>query len=432
MRTRTVVSSAISGDRMAVGAVGLILTIALASPILLSSGALAQAISRTAVTHNAPASWTAKTPSRKFTTLYTFTGGTDGGSPAAGLVFDSSGNAYGTTEYGGANGYGTVFKLDPAGDESVLYAFTGGADGKNPVADLLLDKNGDLYGTVKWGGYCSRACGTVFKVNTQGETTLHQFKGDPDGSIPLAALVMDGAGILYGTTVDGGTSNAGTVFKLNRKGKETVLYSFQGSSDGAEPASRLVFDGAGNLYGTTYHGGSNRCSSGCGTVFKVDKKTGVHTVLYAFKGGNDGNYPNAGLVRDKSGTLFGTTSTGGSAGDGTVFSISAAGTETVLFSFTNNTLDGSYPLASLVIDKQGHLYGTTWIGGYADVGVVFKCGPKGIEKRLYSFLGGNDGGNPLADVVLDAEGNAYGTTSRYGAYGAGTVFKIASMAGGAR
>jgi len=198
--------------------------------------------------------------------LYSFAGVPDGQYPFAGLIRDSVGNFYGTTSNGGASGYGTVFKLDAAGHESVLYSFTGGADGGSPQAPLLRDNNGNLYGTTFVGG-ANYGVGTVFKVDASGnETVLHNFAGN-DGKYPEAGLIRDSQGNLYGSALQGGPADnfGGNVFKISRQGTWSVLYNFTGGADGGNPAGGLLMDSAGNLYGTTASGGV----SGRGTVFKL-------------------------------------------------------------------------------------------------------------------------------------------------------------------
>jgi uncharacterized repeat protein (TIGR03803 family) len=373
-----------------------------------------------------------------FTTLHAFTGGTDGGNPFAGLVIDKEGNLYGTTFQGGdlacSSGYGcgTVFKLDTTGGETVLYSFTNVPDGAFPFAGLIRDK-GNLYGTTAYGGsgncysYIGTlvGCGTVFKLDTTGkETVLHSFTDTPDGAQPEAGLVRDKEGNLYGTTVVGGTG--GTVFKVDTNGTEIILNSFAGGGavDGGGPEAGLVIDKEGDLYGTTTGGGP----FGYGTVFKLDT-TGKETVLHYFTNTPDGAYPDAGLIMDKEGHLYGTASEGGSSGYGTVFKVDSSGKETVLHSFSG--LDGAYPFAGLVMDREGNLYGTTAYGGASFIGppdsigagTVFKVDRSGKESVLHSFSG-LDGNYPSADLVMDKKGNLYGTTTFGGAYDYGTVFKL--------
>jgi uncharacterized repeat protein (TIGR03803 family) len=368
---------------------------------------------------------------KNFTMLYSFTGGADGGSPWAGLVLDAAGNLYGTTIYGGASDYGTVFKVDTTGKETVLYSFTGiNGDGAYPFAKLLLDASGNLYGTTLEGG--TLGYGTAFKLDTAGnETVLYSFAGGTnDGAYPYAGLAQDSAGNLYGTTYEGG--EGGTVFKLDETGKETIVYSFRDWTDGGLPLAGVVLDGAGNLYGTTSSGGDveNCGSNGCGTVFKVDAN-GNETVLYTFEGngrfGSGGAFPGYGfLVRDSAGNLYGTTESGGHWGFrlGTVFKMDTNGKLTYLHGFRGAGDRGSTPMGGLVQDQNGNLYGTTYYGGPPGDGVVFKLDSNnGHQTMLHNFRD-KDGAGPIGDLILDANGNLYGTTLVGGTHGAGTVFKV--------
>ena len=353
-----------------------------------------------------------------FTVLYTFTGTTDGGTPDAGLLRDPSGNLYGTTFSGGANASGTVFELDTTGTETVLYSFTGGADGGSPTARLARDPSGNLYGTTYHGG--AYHSGVVFKLNTTGtETVIDSIKAGRDGGV-FAGLHRSGTGNLFGTTCAGGTFRLGSVFMLNPAGTETVLYSFMGQADGNCPLSDLFRDPAHTLYGTTSEGGT----SGLGTVYMLTK-AGQKTVLHNFTGGTDGAYPQVygGLVQDPAGIFYGTTLAGGASKQGIIFSIDAAGTETILYTFTGGA-DGGYPYAGLVRDKKGNLYGTTFQGGAFGSGTVFKLSPTGTETVLHSFDYSNDGGYPMAGLVRDLSGNLYGTTSAGGTGNHGTIFKL--------
>jgi uncharacterized repeat protein (TIGR03803 family) len=344
----------------------------------------------------------------KYSVLYSFQGGNDGSGPSAGLIAGADGNFYGTTAAAG----GTVFKVTPQGVKTTLYGFQGGSD--QPMAGLMIGADGNFYGTTAYGdGY-----GTVFKVTPQGvETTLYSFQGGNDGAVPYGGLIQDVSGNLYGTTTTGGSNGNGTVFKVTPQGVETTLYSFQGGNDGASPSAGLMIGADGNGYGTTAYGGSTNN----GTVYKITA-TGQETVLYSFHGGDDGAGPLDGLIQDESGNLYGTASTGGSNGNGTVFKITPQGVETTLHSFQGGA-DGSYPYAGLIIGADGNLYGTTYGGGY---GTVFKITPQGVETILHGFQGGNDGANPLAGLIQDESGNLYGTTTEGGGSGGGngTVFKI--------
>ena len=316
------------------------------------------------------------------TILHAFTGGTDGGVPKGGLIRDSSGFFYGTTSSGGTGlfgGNGVVFKLKGTA-ETVLYTFMG-PDGSHPNAGLVRDKLGNLYGTTTNGGTASCGCGTVFKIDTTGkETVLYSFTGGADGKFPEAPLILDATGNLYGTASEGGivncdnlTDGCGVIFEVTPSGTEKVLYSFTGGSDGGSPLGGLIRDTSGNLYGTTFLAGdvSSSCAlnHGCGTLYKLSK-SGLISVLYTFTNGADGANPMGELVRDSAGNLYGTTKLGG-LGFGVVFKVAAAGGETALYSFTGSG-DGAGPQAGLVLDSTGNLYGTTAFGGTASEGVVFR------------------------------------------------------------
>jgi uncharacterized repeat protein (TIGR03803 family) len=362
-----------------------------------------------------------------YTVVHSFNGPpTDGKTPAAGLIRDPAGNLYGTTFYGGASDYGAVFKLNKT-DETVLHSFTGGADGANPAAGLIRDPAGNLYGTTQWGGImtglCSpTGCGVVFRLDPTGkETVLYSFTGGGDGANPAAGVIGDAAGNLYGTTPAGGASGYGVVFKLDKSG-ESVLYSFTGGADGANPEAALVRDLAGNLYGTTDYGGASRY----GVVFKLET-TGKETVLHSFSGSSsDGALPYSGrLVPDPAGNLYGTTAIGGTSDWGVVFKLDMTGKETVLYNFTGGA-DGAGPQAGVIRDSAGNLYGTTWAGGSAEgdrgKGVVFKLDVTGAESVLHSFAG-SDGADSGAGLIGDSAGNLYGTT-KTGGKGNGVVFTI--------
>lgn len=392
----------------------------------------------------------------------------DGYNPLGGLVRDAAGNLYGTTYAGGSgfgaddNGGGVVFRVDTAGHETVLHNFCSAmncADGQLSYAGLLLDRAGNLYGTTSQGG--ANNWGTVFKIDTNGqESVLYSFcsaANCADGQLPYAGLIRDREGNLYGTTTYGGANNGGTVFKLDAAGHETVLYSFCSATnctDGQLPYAGLIRDEEGNLYGTTYGGGAiGAANFQGGTVFKLDT-AGHETVLYSFCSAancTDGKQPYAGLVMDRRGNLYGTTSGGGAHGflntvGGTVFKLARSGRETVLYSFCSTggaqCTDGEMPIGGLVRDAAGNLYGTAPYGGANvlisgnGVGVVFKVTVKGKETVLYNFcnaLNCSDGLLPYAGLIEDAEGNLYGTASAGGifdpncasAYSCGTVFKLA-------
>lgn len=309
------------------------------------------------------------------TVLYNFAGAPDGSEPYySGVVRDAAGNLYGTTIRGGTNDLGIVYKLAPDGTETVLRNFSPSHDGYYPFGGVILGPKSALYGTTFTGG--TAGVGTVYKVlrtRKATETVLYNFAGQADGCNPSQEnLVLAKDGTLYGTTNACGPFGGeyGTVFKLAPDGTETVLHGFNANGvDGVSPYGGLAFDKAGNLYGTTYQGGAN----GFGTVYRVTP-TGAESVIYSFKGdGTDGTNPYGGVVVDPKGNIYGTTYQGGTKGFGTVFKINPSGTETVLHSFTNT--DGAHPYAGLVLGKQHVLYGTTVDGGDFGYGTVFKIVP---------------------------------------------------------
>ncbi len=361
-------------------------------------------------------------PAASYAVLYSFATGADAQNPQAGLIQGSDGNLYGTTDAGGASGEGSVFMITPDGAETVLHSFANdGSDGSHPQAGLALGSDGNFYGTTLTGG--TKGGGTVFKITPTGvETVLHSFANDgSDGFSPEAGLIQGTDGELYGTTASGGTKNFGTVFKITSAGVETVLYSFTNSAsgDGDEPWAAVVQATDGNFYGTTAIGGL----AGKGTVFKMTP-AGVVTVLYAFANGvaNDGVHPRS-LVQGTDGNFYGTTAAGGANNQGTVFKITPAGAETVLYSFGSGS-DGQDPEVGLIQGSDGNFYGTTQKGGPNGGGIVFEITPAGLETLLHSFAGGNDGQSPQGPVFQATDGNFYGTTYSGGTDGVGTVFKI--------
>jgi len=326
---------------------------------------------------------------------------------------------------------------------SVLYSFSGPPDGGGPVAGLIMDASGNLYGTTQVDG--NARYGTVFELvkSSTGytEKVLHSFTGgEVDGANPYAGLIMDASGNLYSTTYQGGTANSGTVFELVRSSTgytEKVLHSFTGAGgDGTYPVAGLIMDASGNLYGTTYYGGT----ANDGTGFELVKSSTGYTekVLYSFTAaGGDGAGPCAGLIMDASGNLYGTTYYGGTANRGTVFELvksSTGYTEKVLYTFTGAGGDGFYPYGDLSMDAFGNLYDATQEGGTAGMGTVFelvKSSTGYTEKVLYSFTGaGGDGASPYAGLIMDASGNLYSTTDKGGSAGGGTVFELVKSSTG--
>jgi len=376
--------------------------------------------------------------------------GRDGLWPGGTLVIDADGNLYGTAYQGGtytsvpdcgAYGCGIVFELarNPGGGhtEKVLHSFSG-TDGCFPLAGLTMDAAGNLYGTA--GGCGQYGGGTAFELspNAAGGWTrkvLHHFGKNTDGQGSAGVLVFDAAGNLYGTTFGGGMYDLGTVFELSPKAgggwTEKVLHSFNDDGeDGFYPYSGLVLDPAGNLYGTTAYGGKY----GVGTVLELSPKPGggwtekvIHHFYY-------GALPYAGLVLDPAGNLYGTTFGDGMYGLGTVFELSpkpgGGWTGKLIHKFHNNGRDGSNPEGSgLVLDNAGNLYGATFLGGRYGLGTVFELSPNAgggwTEKVLHSFnRDGTDGFCVYASLVFGADGYLYGTTVDGGLYNYGTVFRI--------
>jgi len=379
--------------------------------------------------------------------LYYFEYG-NGDAPNSTLVLDSQGNLFGTTQYGGLHGKGVAFELAPDGTESILHNFGGGTAAY--PSGLISDAAGNLYGVSAGIGAKGNHgyYGTVFELKNRrkdrkglpyGFDRLYNFTNlnqATNGAVPVAGLVVDAQGDVFGTTSEGGAFNSGTIFEVTPTRTESVLYNFTGGADGSHPWGGLIRDSQGNFYGTTYQGGTGSgCGlAGCGVVFKL-ATDGTETVLYNFTGGADGSGPLGGLVLDGQGNLYGTTIGGGNltcsgTGCGVVFEIAAGGGETVLYSFLGAS-DGSHPETSLILDGQGSLYGTTNEGGGSNCngygcGTVFKISA-GAETVLYRFTGSTDGGTPLAGLVMDSQGNLYGTTESGGfgcVSGCGVVFKI--------
>lgn len=376
--------------------------------------------------------------------LYSFLPAADGSAPSGGLFLDANGALYGTTQYGGTLGNGTVFKLTPSGHsytESVIYKFQGGSDGSLPEGGIVADANGNLYGTTYRGGGSSLCnnfgCGTVFKLTRAGssytETVLHSFQGSDGG--PVAGLFIDKTGALYGTT-SGAFGGYGTVFKLTPSGSgyaETIPYAFRGGPDGSNPSGRVFVDAAGAVYGTTALGGLNSA----GTAFKLTPFRTFYTesILYSFGSTSvDGRYPYCQLIRDSTGALYGTTSQGGLGNSGgTVFKLTRSGshyTETVLHNFGTYP-DGANPYFGLSIGRTDALYGVTVAGGTGGWGTVFKLVPSGSgysESVLYSFRNGNsDGASPSSGLLRGPTGAFYGSTSQGGVgpnFNNGTVYRL--------
>jgi uncharacterized repeat protein (TIGR03803 family) len=355
-----------------------------------------------------------------FIPLYSFTGNV-GVNPIASLIQASDGNLYGTAYGGGTNGFGAVFRITTGGTPTPLYSFTGGNDGARPYAGLMQASDGNLYGTTEDGG--TNGYGAVFRITTNGTlTSLYSFTGGHDGANPRGGLVQASDGKLYGTTANGGTNFDGTIFRITTNEAFASIYSFTGGRDGTFPEASLVQASDGYLYGTTYQGGISNGITGYGAVFRITTN-GVMTPLYSFTNGGDGSAPAAGLVQANDGNLYGTTEDGGTNLYGTVFRIGTNSVLKPLYSFTGGR-DGAYPEATLALAHDGTLYGTTYDGGTDGYGSVFQITTNGALTPIYSFTDGNDGGDPLAGLVLASGGNLYGTALAGGASSIGTMFEV--------
>jgi uncharacterized repeat protein (TIGR03803 family) len=348
---------------------------------------------------NAAASVARPATAPKFTVLHVFNG-PEGAFPEGPVVQDADGNLYGTTTSDGGGDSGTVFKVNKAGHLRVLLNFNI-SNGEFPTSNLILDQAGNLYGTALGGP----GAGVLYRLDKAGnETILHAFEGgqDSEAAVPFGGVTMDQAGNLYGATLFG-APGFGTVYKVDATGKFSVLYDFQGKSDGKEPRGPLVRDADGNLYGVAVEDNQEN-----GTIFKL-APDGTLTVLHTFTGGKNGGAPQAGLLRDQAGNLFGSTATGGDTGNGSLFEITKDGKFKRLYSFTGKS-DGNTPNGGLILDPDGNLYGTTQLGPrQLLLGTVFKLSPAHKLTVLHSFRGGRDGAVPLAGLIRDGAGNLYGT-----------------------
>ena len=369
--------------------------------------------------------------SQTYKVIYNFTNiGTDGATPYAGPTLDRAGNLFGTTNTGGRFGSGSVYELSPSGDSWTyrsMHSFFGQADGAGPAFGSLAIWNGELFGTTEGGAFF----GTAFKVgpcknnNVCPESVVHGFGLKTDGQEPIGGVVFDKAGNFYGTTLLGGTSGNGTVFQIKPSGIEHVLYSFTVGIDAVNPAAAVTVDDHGNLYGTTSFGGVN----GVGAVYKLThtRSGWTESVLYSFQGLNDGQNPVGGLILDKAGNLYGGTFDGGANGGGTVYELSpsAGGWNlTVLYSFTGG-YGGLYN--KLTFDTKGNLYGILNGESANGLGSVFKLTRHDggwTYTDLHDFAGGSDGGLPYCQLAVDAQGNIFGTAFVGGSNNQGIVFEI--------
>ena len=374
-----------------------------------------------------------------YVNLYDFKSPTKDGSTPSGALTAFNGALYGTTQHGGTHDDGTIFSISTSGQERVIYSFQGGSDGRSPNGGLIAVK-GALYGTTSAGErHCPQTpfgipgCGTVFSVTTSGqERVLYRFKGGSDGVAPIVGLTRLNH-TLYGVTWVGGrnrmcrnffANGCGTLFAVDTAGHERMLHRFTGGNDGALPEGALLALGS-NLYGTTYLGGRVGCGNDCGTIFQVSA-AGTETVLYRFAGGPDGGNPSGGLIF-RQGRLYGTTTQGGSACNcGTVFETSLSGSESVLYAF-KGAPDGLYPQGTLVAD-DGTLYGTSSGGNVcgvsgSDGGTVFQVSQSGAERIAYAF-DCKSGGKVPAPGLLSLNGALYGATTFGGHRGYGTIFAL--------
>ena len=367
----------------------------------------------------------------------------NGSGPNGGLISDSAGNFYGTTQFGGpSDNRGVVFKLSPAGEETVLYSFTGQSDGGIPIGRLIRDSAGNLYGITSSGGDATCSCGTVFKLEKNGTLkVLHAFKGGTDGAqnqgqAELGLVMVNGD--LYGSASFGGVSGCdgslgcGVIFKVTPAGKETVLYRFTAKADGGFPQD-LIADKAGNIYGET--GGSYNPGNG-GTIFKIST-TGKLTTLFTFPEGAEGTSPRWGLTRTPNGVFYGVTQFGGNTttcaigtvGCGVLFTVNAANKEHVPHVFGNNAANGEEPSGSL-LDAKGNFFGTTFYGGIDNstcslgCGVVYELSAAGKYHVLRRFTGANDGSNPGGPLAEDSAGNIWGADTNGGSGGNGVIYMI--------
>lgn len=386
-----------------------------------------------------------------YTVIHQFSNAGDGGAPIAGLTPVAPGKFYGSASDGGQAGAGTVFQLQLKNSSWILtplYPFVyPNEDSIGPNTRVLVGPDGALYGTTYSQGIsgctANLGCGLVYKLRPRltvcesalcywNETTIYRFSGNSDGAYPEGDLIVGQNGEMIGTTFAGGNtgcefgtqSDCGVVFTMNTGGQESVIYTFSGGAAGSSPASGVIQDATGNLYGTASQGGTSGCSgSGCGVVYELSPNGSgwTQTVLYTFQDGSDGATPLGGLVLDSAANLYGTTSAGGSGGGGTAFELNPSGggwSFHLLYSFTapgNGSMPGSR--ASLAIDTSGNLYGTTFYEGAFGKGAIFKLTNSGGSwsyASLHDFTGGTDGALPHSNVVFDSQANMYGTASSGG------------------
>ena len=379
-----------------------------------STSSVVQALSRG---HNVHVSHVGGSPTATYTIIYTFKGGSDGSAPKAQLV-DVNGTLFGTTSSGGTTFDGTVYSITTGGAEKVLYTFGSKAnDGETPLGGLI-DVNGALFGATNQSTNAPIGCGAIYKVTTASvESIKYLFKNHPDGCGPIGQLVKLNTE-MYGTTSAGGDSRGdGVIFQVTTGGTEIVDYTFTGQPDGSQPEAGLT-NVSGTLYGTTSSGGTNNA----GTIFSFSPAGGEH-VVYSFGNMSDGVFPFGGLL-DVNGTLYGTTERGGTHSAGTVFSFTpSTGTEKVVYNFGKSATDAATPSGDLVV-LNGVLYGTTQLGGTSDDGTIYSVTKAGRETVLHSFPSmAGDGGRPFAGLV-NVGGTLVGTASEGGAGSQGVAYTL--------
>lgn len=351
--------------------------------------------------------------------LYSFSGGADGAAPGAKLLKATDGNFYGTTSSGGASGNGTIFRISADGTFTNLYSFTGGTDGGNPLIELTQGYDGNLYGTTQFGG--SENFGTVFRITLAGTFTTVAALPSNNSGMGYDASVRQGAdGNFYGTFqyfgplgVDYGGPGEGIVYQMSPDGTFSNLFSFDGTN-GEYPQPGLVLGADGCFYGTTAQGGTNNM----GIVFKITTN-GAFTLLHSFTGGSDGAVPYQGLAIGNEGELYGTTQSGGSSDDGTVFKITTNGVLSTVYSF--QSLHGTVPYPPVAEGADGTLYGMNDVGG--GEGEIYQISTNGIFTVLLYF-NGLDGASPTGGLVLGNGGAFFGITGSGGTNNAGTVFSM--------
>lgn len=376
------------------------------------------------------------------TVIYNFTGGSDGGNPTSTLSFDAAGNAYGTAVIGGDFNFGVVYQLTPSANgwtETVLHSFSGAPDGQYPYGGVVIDSAGNLYGGTTSGGAAGCDCGVIYKLTNSGghwtESVVYSFPGGKYGASAGSPLVFDNAGNLYGTTPDAGAHGFGTIFQLvpgqNGQWSEKVIHGFTGGKDGGIGSlGPLLIASNGTIYGIAEVGGA----SGFGTTFRIvpqSNGTWKGATIDAFKGAPNAGSPYGGLILDSAGNLYGTTYYGGSNNVGTVYELSKSGAswqEKVLYSFGASN-DGNQPTSTLVFDSAGDLYGTTSAGGDpgCGCGTIFELTPQGsswTETTVHNFSGDPDAAFPSYGLTPDGKGNYFGATPAGGSHNQGAVFQF--------